>query len=280
MANAKARDVCTRFFVEVDGGAGQKAKKKKQYALAEPEAIRGMFKSGSFSDLEYLQDKLENLVHGWNQNLFHGTDNGKMHKRLRNNLLKCGYRVPPTITIVGQAIVTSPPPKRAARRRFTSRSKKGKSAKSSAKRRRQGDDEQDNSSSGVGDEKPELMISMEEEDEEDRRQLTNLKQRIARSSGESRKKKRPHLFLQSDHPPDEGIFDSQGNVLKRRPWTVEEKNCIKQGVKQHGLGEWAEIKSTFGHELRNRTSVQIKDCWRTMLKHKEVTEDGDDEEED
>ena len=64
--------------------------------------------------------------------------------------------------------------------------------------------------------------------------------------------------------PDEGVFDEYGKVRKRRPWTREEKDAIGIGVQAHGVGKWAIIKEDHGRILRNRTSVQIKDCWRTM----------------
>ena len=47
-------------------------------------------------------------------------------------------------------------------------------------------------------------------------------------------------------------------------------SVVKEGVKRHGAGKWMEIKKEFGQVLRNRTSVQIKDCWRTMSKNNEV----------
>ena len=71
-------------------------------------------------------------------------------------------------------------------------------------------------------------------------------------------------------PPDEGIFGEDGRVLKRLRWTDEEKMCVKEGVKNHGVGKWKEIKMEYGAILRNRTPVQIKDCWRTMTKNQEV----------
>lgn len=53
---------------------------------------------------------------------------------------------------------------------------------------------------------------------------------------------------------------------KRRRFTEEEKEAIRTGVEQIGVGKWAEIKKRFRSELRQRTSVQIKDCFRTMMK--------------
>ena len=71
-------------------------------------------------------------------------------------------------------------------------------------------------------------------------------------------------------PPDEGIFDENGKVLKRLKWTDEEKACVKEGVKVYGVGKWVSIKTDYAEILRNRTPVQIKDCWRTMTKNQEV----------
>ncbi len=65
--------------------------------------------------------------------------------------------------------------------------------------------------------------------------------------------------------PDEGIFTSTGRVQRRRFWTEEETIAVKEGVINHGTGRWAEIKSEHEYILRNRTSVQIKDRWRSIL---------------
>ena len=70
--------------------------------------------------------------------------------------------------------------------------------------------------------------------------------------------------------PDPGLFDELGRVTRRLRWTDEEKNCVKLGVKNHGIGKWVRIKKEFAQTLRNRTSVQIKDCWRTMSRSGEV----------
>lgn len=59
---------------------------------------------------------------------------------------------------------------------------------------------------------------------------------------------------------------------KRKRWTDEEKEAVRQGIAQHGVGRWALIKSDWAMELRDRTSVQIKDCYRTMLKRGELSE--------
>lgn len=79
--------------------------------------------------------------------------------------------------------------------------------------------------------------------------------------------------LDKDNPPDAGLFDRNGNVTKRIPWSEEEKDAVKKGVALFGVGKWKEIKVRFGALLRNRTSVQIKDCWRTMTLRGEVNPD-------
>lgn len=71
-------------------------------------------------------------------------------------------------------------------------------------------------------------------------------------------------------PPDEGVFNPNGKVAKRRRWTSEEKSAVKEGVKKYGLGKWVAIKTEYAELLRNRTAVQIKDVWRTMIKNNEV----------
>ncbi|KAJ7999393.1 hypothetical protein DPEC_G00193940 [Dallia pectoralis] len=54
----------------------------------------------------------------------------------------------------------------------------------------------------------------------------------------------------------------------RRMWTAEESDWVKEGVKRYGEGNWGKIKSSFPFD--GRTSVNIKDRWRTMKKLKMV----------
>jgi hypothetical protein len=56
----------------------------------------------------------------------------------------------------------------------------------------------------------------------------------------------------------------------RRQWTDEEKRAVKEGIKQRGVGNWADIKELYSVVLRDRTSGQIKDCFRTMKKRGEL----------
>eukprot|EP00934_Nitzschia_sp_Nitz4_P003364 Nitzschia sp. Nitz4//scaffold55_size114948//50444//52230//NITZ4_003898-RA/size114948-snap-gene-0.174-mRNA-1//1//CDS//3329554521//3354//frame0 len=58
----------------------------------------------------------------------------------------------------------------------------------------------------------------------------------------------------------------------RRKWTNEDKKAILEGIRTFGMGKWATIKD---HYIRfeERTSGQIKDCFRTMVRRGEVSQD-------
>ncbi|XP_036414414.1 telomeric repeat-binding factor 1 [Colossoma macropomum] len=51
----------------------------------------------------------------------------------------------------------------------------------------------------------------------------------------------------------------------KRRWTETEDKHLKAGVKRYGEGKWAKILEEFVFE--DRTSVMLKDRWRTMKKH-------------
>eukprot|EP00079_Xenopus_tropicalis_P034668 XP_017948439.1 PREDICTED: telomeric repeat-binding factor 2 isoform X1 [Xenopus tropicalis] len=51
---------------------------------------------------------------------------------------------------------------------------------------------------------------------------------------------------------------------KKQKWTHEETEWITKGVKKYGEGNWKDILKKF--PFQNRTSVMIKDRWRTMKK--------------
>lgn len=73
------------------------------------------------------------------------------------------------------------------------------------------------------------------------------------------------LKYESTHPN----LTTKGH-RKRRRFTEEEKTAIKLGVRKFGFGKWSNIKDYYGEELRSRTSVDIKDCYRNMMKRNEV----------
>ncbi|KAJ8608721.1 hypothetical protein CTAYLR_009663 [Chrysophaeum taylorii] len=61
--------------------------------------------------------------------------------------------------------------------------------------------------------------------------------------------------------------DSTGK-RRRRGWTEEEEKRLREGVAQHGAGQWAKIRDSYGFKSENegegRTCVNLKDKWRNL----------------
>ncbi len=60
------------------------------------------------------------------------------------------------------------------------------------------------------------------------------------------------------------------NRRTRKSYTPTETEAIKRGVDEFGFGRWKEIKVAYMAILKNGTTVQIKDHYRTMILRKEV----------
>lgn len=84
------------------------------------------------------------------------------------------------------------------------------------------------------------------------------------------------LSTEPDAPTAKTSFDDdddkagEGSERKRRRrgWTEEEEKRLREGVAQHGAGQWAKIRDSYGFKSENegegRTCVNLKDKWRNL----------------
>ena len=72
-------------------------------------------------------------------------------------------------------------------------------------------------------------------------------------------------FLWDDSNSD--ILSVSGSSGKRIKWTTQESRDLVDGVKKHGLGQWAMIKADRKLNLGHKTNVQLKDRWRNLIKN-------------
>ncbi|XP_027025931.1 telomeric repeat-binding factor 1 [Tachysurus fulvidraco] len=67
-------------------------------------------------------------------------------------------------------------------------------------------------------------------------------------------------------PPSQQVTISKHRTKKK--WNFEEDQYLKAGVNKHGEGKWSKILEEF--EFKDRTSVMLKDRWRTLKKQGKV----------
>ncbi|EOA33522.1 hypothetical protein CARUB_v10019876mg [Capsella rubella] len=73
----------------------------------------------------------------------------------------------------------------------------------------------------------------------------------------------------SDDNNNMDVTIMQGGALRRkhhRAWTLSEVTKLVEGVSKYGAGKWSEIKKHSFSSYSYRTSVDLKDKWRNLLK--------------
>eukprot|EP00112_Aurelia_sp_Birch-Aquarium-sp1_P010093 Seg2173.4 transcript_id=Seg2173.4/GoldUCD/mRNA.D3Y31 product="Telomeric repeat-binding factor 2" protein_id=Seg2173.4/GoldUCD/D3Y31 len=97
--------------------------------------------------------------------------------------------------------------------------------------------------------------------------------RVVKSREQPRKKQQPK-DVSFEFSSEEEVMDSileEGNTSStvqhggRRKFTKDEEEYIRQGVRRFGVGHWKEILARY--PFQNRTSVNLKDKWRNMVKN-------------
>jgi hypothetical protein len=243
--------LCRRLYV-------RSASNPQKHRLAGAGTIKNLFK---YLNLQTLQEKIDEMVQRLNVEVF-GTKEPE--------LIRLRYRLPARSDVDAEGEnrkpATSVRALRSNRQALNERVRDPlEQSRGASSPRRSGGDAAQASRRRERDRRGSKELTFEEESDTDPApELSDL---------EPPRKKRS-LFathrLDKDNPPDAGLFDRNGHVTKRIPWTEEEKEAVKKGVESFGVGRWKDIKLRFGSLLRNRTSVQIKDCWRTMVLRGEV----------
>ncbi|XP_055142473.1 telomeric repeat-binding factor 1 isoform X7 [Symphalangus syndactylus] len=104
----------------------------------------------------------------------------------------------------------------------------------------------------------------------------NKKERRVGTLQSTKKKKESRRATESRIPVSKSqpVTPEKHRARRRQAWLWEEDKNLRSGVRKYGEGNWSKI--LLHYKFNNRTSVMLKDRWRTMKKLKLICSDSED----